>query len=64
MKQPVRMLAEFMPAFVEAIQRREEGRRVGNMNHNGPVVLGAYLPDRIQLGIIDRHQLAVFVAVA
>src|SRR5690349_20581846 len=34
------------------------------MDHDGPLVLTASIPDRIELGIINRHDLAVFVLVA
>ncbi len=57
------MRAEFVPAFVVIIERRKERGRIGGMYHHGSIVFGAHCPHGVELGIIDRHQLAVLIAI-
>ena len=63
-EEPVGVLVQLVPALVVAVQRREEGGRVGGVDHDRPLVLAADLPDRVELRVVDRHELAVLVAVA
>ena len=56
------MLVQLVPAFVVLVQRREERRRIGRVDHHRPLVLGTDLPDRVELRVVHRHQLAVLVA--
>ena len=58
------MLVQFVPALVEAIERREERGRIGRVDHDRPPVLGTQLQDRLELRIVDRHQPAILVAIA
>ncbi len=62
-KEPVRVRVQFMPALVEAIERREERGRVRDVDHDRPTVTSARFPDAVELRIIDRHELSRFVAV-
>ncbi len=61
-KQPVGMLVQLVPALVVTIQGREERRRIGRVDHHGPMILGASLENRIEFVIVDFQQRAIFVA--
>src|SRR5262249_40675343 len=63
-EEPAGVGIQLVPALVEAVERPEERRRVGDVNDHGTVVFGAHLPDRVEPRVIDGHQLAVLVAVA
>lgn len=61
-KQPVGMLVQLMPAFVLAIERREECRRVCRVNHDRPPMPGTHLPDGVERRIVNGHQRTVLAA--
>ena len=45
---------ELEPALVVVVERLEERRRLGDVNEHRDVQPRAGLPDRIELGIVDR----------
>ena len=63
-EEPVGVVVELMPALVLGVERREEGAWVGRVDHDRALVLAAQLPERIDLGIVDRDEAAVLVAMA
>ena len=61
-EEPLGMLVQLMPAFVESVERREEGARVSGMDFDRSLVSGTDFPDRVELGVIDRQEPAILVA--
>ncbi len=54
MKEPLRMLVQFMPTLAEPIERCEEGTRIARVNLDGAFEVGADLPDGVELRVVDR----------
>src|SRR5215203_5672569 len=61
---PVRVFVQLLPTFVEAVERRKEGDRVGDVNQNRHVELRGSRPERIESRIVDRNELALGIAQA
>ena len=59
---PVGMLVELLPALVRRIERLEECDRVRDMDHDRQAELGRGRPERVEPGVVDRHEPAVGVA--
>ena len=56
------MRVQFLPALVAAVQRIEEGDRVGDVDQDRPVEFCGSGPDRIEPRIVHRDQFASLVA--
>ena len=61
-EEPLGVLVELVPALVVPVERREEGAGVARVDLDRPLVPGADLPDRVELGVVDRQEAAVLVA--
>ena len=59
---PVRMLDEFLVAFVGCVDGMEERLGIAAVDEYGNAQTPAFLPDRIEAGVIDREQLSRLVA--
>ena len=55
-KRPIGVIIQFFVALVEAVSRREERDRIGNVDSHGKVQLPADIPHGIKSGIIDLDQ--------
>src|SRR5690242_10127016 len=51
-----------MPALIVLVERGPKGGRIRGVDDDRPMVLGAEVPDRIELRIVDGDQPTVFVA--
>ena len=54
-KAPIRMSLNLHPTFVEAVNGLKKSRRIGRVNENGNVQIGAFVPDKIQPRIVHRN---------
>ncbi len=61
-EEPFGVLVQFVPALAVAVERGEEGAGVAGVDLDRPLEAGADLPDRVELGVVDREEAAVAVA--
>ena len=62
MEEPFGVLVQLMPALVEPVERSKKGAGVAGMDLDRPFESGTYFPDRVELGVVDRHEPAILVA--
>ena len=60
-EEPLRVVIQFVPALVESVERSEEGAGIAGVNLDRTLVTGTDLPDRVELGVVDRHVSSVLV---
>src|SRR5580700_477441 len=57
MKRPVGMCVQFLPTFVEPVNRQKEGFGIGDMDGNRHLQRARRLPHRIESCVVDANEL-------